>query len=127
MEEEFKNIGQNRIEGVKKIGIGVKSQFSEFVDFIRKQGVVGLAVGFILGGAISALVASLVNNLLNPILGVVLGGAKNLASNSLNFFGGSIMYGKFLNDFVNFIVIASVVYFGVKKLGLDKMDKPKDS
>jgi len=31
-----------------------------FLDFIREQGVVGLAVGFILGGAVSKLVASLV-------------------------------------------------------------------
>ena len=37
-----------------------------FLNFIREQGVVGLAIGFILGGAISKLVAALVNDLINP-------------------------------------------------------------
>ncbi len=68
---------------------------------------------------------SIVINIVNPILGVILGSAKDLAANSINFFGGNIMYGKFLNDLINFIVIALVVYYGVKKLGLDKLDKPK--
>lgn len=104
----------------------MKNQFNEFVEFIRKQGIVGFAIAFILGGAISALVASIVVNLVNPILGVVLGSAKDLADNYLNFFGGKIMYGKFINDLINFFVIAFVVYFGVKKLGLEKLDKPKE-
>jgi len=44
-----------------------------FMDFIREQGVVGLAVGFILGGAVSKLVASLVTDIINPIIGIALG------------------------------------------------------
>jgi len=123
MENNIKEIG---VERVKKVGGGIKNQFSDFVDFIRKQGIVGFAVAFILGGAISALVASIVTNLVNPILGVILGKAKDLADTYINFFGAKIMYGKFINDVINFFVIALVVYFGVKKLGLDKLDKPKD-
>lgn len=122
---EQKNIKQKGIEGVKKIGHGVKSQFSDFVDFIRTQGVVGFAVAFILGGAISALVASLVLNIINPVLGVILGSARDLVANSLDLFGAKIMYGKFLNDLINFFVLALVVYFGVRKFHLDKLDKPK--
>jgi len=125
MNENIKNLEGKGIDGVKKVGNGVKNQFADFVDFIRKQGVIGFAVAFILGGAISALVASLVNNLINPVLGVALGGAKDLAANYLSFFGANIMYGKFLNDLINFFVIALVVYFGVKKLHLEKLDKPK--
>ena len=125
MQNNIKDIEKVGVEGVKKVGAGIKNQFSDFIDFIRKQGIVGFAIAFILGGAISALVTSIVVNLVNPILGVILGSAKDLAANSVNFFGGNIMYGKFLNDLINFIVIAFVVYFGVKKLGLDKLDKPK--
>jgi len=125
MNENIQNVENKVGEGVGKIKGGLKNQFSGFIDFIRTQGVVGFAVAFILGGAVSALVTSLVINLVNPILGVALGSAKDLAANSLNFFGAHIMYGKFLNDFINFLVIALVVYFGVKKLGLDKLDKPK--
>lgn len=119
------NIKEKGLGGVSVVGNKVKNQFTDFVDFIRSQGVVGFAVAFILGGAVSSLVSSIVINLINPVLGVILGSAKDLAENSINFFGGNIMYGKFLNDFINFIAIASVVYFGVKKLGLDKLDKPK--
>jgi large conductance mechanosensitive channel len=111
---------------VAVVGSTVKNQLTGFFDFIRTQGIVGFAVAFILGGAVSALVTSVVVNLVNPVLGVVLGSAKDLAANSVNFFGGHIMYGKFLNDLINFFVIAFVVYFGVKKLGLDKLDKPKN-
>lgn len=103
----------------------MKKHFADFIDFIRTQGVVGFAVAFILGGAISALVTSLVINLVNPLLGVALGSAKDLAANSWDLFGAHVMYGKFLNDLINFLVIALVVYLGVKKLGLDKLDKPK--
>ena len=38
-----------------------------FMDFIRTQGVVGLAVGFILGGAVSKVVAALVTDVINPL------------------------------------------------------------
>ena len=50
-----------------------------FLEYIRTQGVVGLAVGFILGGAISKVVASLVSDIINPILGIFLGAAGNLS------------------------------------------------
>lgn len=113
------------VEGVKKIGGGLKSQVTGFIDFIRTQGVVGFAVAFVLGGAVSVLVTSFVNNLVNPVLGIALGSAKDLAENSFKLLEAEIKYGKFLNDLINFIVIAFVVYFGVKKLGLDRLDKPK--
>lgn len=97
-----------------------------FIEFIRKQGVVGLATGFILGGALSAVVSSIVNNLVNPLIGILLGKAQSLAEMSFTVAGATVTYGKFLNDLINFIVIAAVVYFIVKGLRFDKLDKPKD-
>ncbi len=96
-----------------------------FLEFIRTQGVVGLAVGFILGKAVSDVVASIVSDLINPIIGIALGKFGNLSALSIHVFSSSIMYGKFLSILINFTIIAFVVYFGVKKLGLDKLDKPK--
>jgi len=96
-----------------------------FLEFIRQQGVVGLAVGFILGGAVSKVVSSLVEDIINPILSVVLGAAGNLSEASLKIGQVKIMYGSFLAVLVDFIVIALVVYYGVKGLRLDKMDKKK--
>ncbi len=96
-----------------------------FLEFVREQGVVGLAVGFILGGAVSKVVASLVSDIINPVLGILLGAAGDLATMSLKVGSAEIMWGKFINTGIDFLVIALVVYFGVKRLGLDKIDKKK--
>jgi len=95
-----------------------------FIAFIREQGVVGLAVGFILGGAVSKIVASLVDNLVNPVVGLALG-KVDLADKAVTLGSASLRYGKFISTLVDFVIIAAVVYFGVKMLGLDKLDKKK--
>jgi len=69
----------------------------KFIEFIREQGIGGLAVGFILGGAVSKVVASLVNDLINPILGIVLGAAGNLADAYFQIGSTKIMWGSFIN------------------------------
>ncbi len=96
-----------------------------FLEFIREQGAVGLAVGFILGGAVSDLVKSLIDNIINPILGILLNQAEGLTEASFALAGATIKYGALINTLINFCVIAAVVYFGVKKLGLDRLDKKK--
>ncbi|MFA5132445.1 MAG: MscL family protein [Candidatus Paceibacterota bacterium] len=97
-----------------------------FLDFIRSQGAVGLAVGFLLGGAVSDLVKSLIDNVINPLLSILLNQAQGITQSSVIFLGATIKYGALFTTFINFCVIAAVVYFGVKKLGLDKLDKKKD-
>jgi len=97
-----------------------------FTDFIREQGVVGLAVGFILGGAISKLVAAIVNDIVNPLLGLLLGAVGDLKEAYWQIGSAKIMYGDLISVIVDFIVIALVVYIGVKVLKLDKLDKKKE-
>lgn len=97
-----------------------------FIEFIRTQGVVGFAAGFLIGGAITDLVKSLVENIINPLLGVVLNHAKALSEVSISFWGITLKYGAFLNSFINFCVIAAVVYFVVKAIGLERLDKKKE-
>jgi large conductance mechanosensitive channel len=99
-------------------------QMNGFISFIREQGVVGLAVGFILGGAVSKIVSSLVENIINPLVGALLGKVA-LADKAVSIGEVSLKYGAFISTFVDFVIIAAVVYFGVKSLGLDKLDKPK--
>jgi large conductance mechanosensitive channel len=96
---------------------------SGFVEFLRKQGVVGLAVGFILGGAISKLVAALVSDIINPIIGVLLGKVSGLTQATIRLGSARIMWGDFVSVLIDFLIIAAVVYFGVKWLKLDKLDK----
>lgn len=96
-----------------------------FLEFIREQGVIGLAVGFILGGAVSKMVSSLVTDLINPILGLVLGAAGNLRDAYFMIGSAKFTWGNFIATAIDFAVIAAVVYYGVHGLGLDKLDKKK--
>jgi large conductance mechanosensitive channel len=95
-----------------------------FVTFIRKQGVVGLAVGFILGGAVSGFVDSFVNNLVNPVIGWLFD-IGSLASNTTTIGDATLGWGAAVAALINFVIIAAVVYYGVKGLGLDKLDVEK--
>jgi large conductance mechanosensitive channel len=97
-----------------------------FLSFIREQGVVGLAVGFVLGGAVSKLVSALVDDIINPIVGSLLGAAKGLSEAYISIGSAKIMYGDFVSVLIDFAIISAVVYFGVKGLKLDKLDRPKE-
>jgi len=96
-----------------------------FLNFIREQGVVGLAVGFILGGAVSKLVASLVGDIISPLLALALKNIENLQGAYLQVGSAKIMWGSFLNVLIDFVVVAFVVYLAIKLLKLDKLDKKK--
>lgn len=96
-----------------------------FIEFVREKGVVGLAVGFILGGAISKLISALVNDLVNPLVGLLLGFAKGIETASLKIGGAMFQWGHFISAVIDFITIAFVVYYSVKILRLDKIDKKK--
>jgi len=96
-----------------------------FINFIREQGVMGLAVGFILGGAVSKVVTALVTDIINPILGLILGPVGGLKTASFGVGSAIFLYGDFISVVIDFLIIGLVVYYGVKLLRLDKLDKPK--
>jgi large conductance mechanosensitive channel len=97
----------------------MRQEWEGFVSFIRRQGVPGLAVGFIVGGAVSKLVTSIVTDLINPFIGLLLGFAGNLAEQYTMVGKAKVTWGHFLAIFIDFLVVAVVVYYGVKLLGLD--------
>lgn len=109
----------------KKIAKVSTTQVKGFMDFIRSQGVMGLAVGLVLGTAVTATVTSFINNVFMPPLGLLLGSADGLKgltwviSDSFNGKSTTIAYGAFLNDLINFLVIAFVVYLIVKLFDVD--------
>lgn len=103
----------------------VRGRLHSFVTFIREQGVMGLAIGFLLSGAVSKTVSSLVENVINPVIGLALG-KVNLADKMITLGAASIKYGAFISSIVDFIIIAAVIYFIFKGLGLDKLDKKKE-
>jgi large conductance mechanosensitive channel len=92
-----------------------KSMAKEFMDFIKKFGVIGLAIGVVTGKAVGDLVASVVANLVNPVLGFLLGGVdlKNAAMLKLND-KSSIMVGAFIGDLINFLVLMLIIFLTIK-------------
>jgi large conductance mechanosensitive channel len=97
-----------------------------FLNFIREQGVVGLAIGFILGGAVSKVVAALVTDIINPLLGVVLGAVGNLKDAYFAIGSAKIMWGDLVSVVIDFLVVALVVYVGVEIIGVKNLDKKKE-
>ncbi len=81
---------------------------------------------FYFGGAVSKVVASLVSDIINPLLGLVLGAAEGLKTASFNVGEANVLWGSFFTVLIDFLVIALVVYFGVKSLGMDKLDKKEE-
>jgi large conductance mechanosensitive channel len=104
----------------------MKNQMKGFLDFIREQGVVGLAVGFILGGAVSKVVTALVNDIINPLISALIGSADGLKTASIKVGSSAILYGDLISVVIDFTIVAFVVYFGVKILRLNKLDIKKE-
>lgn len=102
----------------------------EFKEFISRGNVVDLAVGVIVGGAFGKIVTSLVNDVLMPLIGIILGGI-DFTSLTLTIKDASIHYGMFLQNVIDFLIVAFCVFLFVKtinelsKIG-HKTDKKKE-
>ena len=95
----------------------MKKFISEFKAFALRGNVMDLAVGVIIGGAFTALVTSLINNLINPIIGCF--AEDGISGLSVKIGEAQFMYGQFIMDVVNFIIMAFVVFLLVK--GVNKL------
>lgn len=104
----------------------LKPRLKDFIDFVREHGVLGLALGIIIGGAVTKLVTALVTDIVNPIIGIFLGKLGNLTNLTFQVLGANILIGNFISTLIDFLVIVAIVYFGIKKLGLEKLDKKKE-
>ncbi len=105
---------------------------TEFKEFISRGNVVDLAVGVIVGSAFTAIVNSLVNQVVMPIIGYIIGGI-NLTDFKwvLKKAQGktpevSVNYGSFIQQVINFLIIAFVVFSMVKLINMMKRKKEKE-
>jgi len=109
----------------------------EFKEFALKGNAVDLAIGVILGVAFGGIVTSLVNDVMMPPIGKMLGGvdfsnmfvvlgsgeypslkaAKDAGAATLN-------YGVFLNTVINFVIVATVLFFVVRGMNTLKREQP---
>ena len=91
-----------------------KGLWNEFMDFISKYKVMGLAVAFIIGLYLGALVQSLVTDLIMPIIGLALPGLGNLATYTVTVSSQDFGIGSFLVALITFIIVAFVIFILVK-------------
>ena len=98
-----------------------------FVNFIREQGVVGMAVGLAIGTAAGDTVKKLVTAFIDPLVQLIVGSQQGLqsASFTVEVAGrkGEFLYGAFVSSLITLIAVAFVVYAIVHFLKLDKLDK----
>jgi large conductance mechanosensitive channel len=92
----------------------VKGVWKEFMDFLSKYKVMGLAVAFIMGVYLGALVQALVKDLIMPIIGLALPGIGNLATYTVSIGNQEFGIGNFLVALITFIIVAFVIFLLVK-------------
>lgn len=85
----------------------------EFFGFLKEYGVIGLAIAVIIGGKLNELVNSVVNDLLLPLVFKPALTAANV-NNIRELSAGGILYGKVLGSFIDFIVVAFMVFLFAK-------------
>jgi large conductance mechanosensitive channel len=95
----------------------------EFRDFAVRGNVIDLAVAVIIGGAFGKIITSLVDNIIMPLIGLLIGGVD---FKSLAFTVGSakVEYGLFIQNVVDFIIIAFVIFLIIRAINSTKKPAP---
>jgi large conductance mechanosensitive channel len=109
-----------------------KSQLAQFFDFVREQGVVGLAVGLAIGTAAGAAVKQIVDGFINPIVGFLIGGIDLsklqwvvVGPREDGTGGLAFSWGAILSSLITLFATAFVIYWLVRIAKLDRLDKKK--
>ncbi len=95
----------------------------EFKEFISRGNVLDLAVGVIIGGAFNKIVSSLVDNILMPLIGLIIGGV-DFSSLSFKIKDAEILYGLFIQNIVDFLIVAFTIFMVVK--AINKLMRKKE-
>lgn len=100
--------------------------FKEFKTFIARGNVIDLAVGVIIGTAFGKIVTSVVNDILMPLIGIVIGGL-DFTNLSLKIGDATIAYGIFIQNVIDFLIVAVCIFSIVKVLNkFTKKEEPKE-
>jgi large conductance mechanosensitive channel len=92
-----------------------RSFMEEFMGFLSKYGVIGLAIGFIMGSAASRVVTALVQDILMPFIGIVIPGGE-WRKIIVELGPVKLLIGDFIGALIDFLIIAVVIFLLVKQL-----------
>lgn len=92
-----------------------KGLIDEFIQFLNKYGIVGLAIAFIMGGAVSTLVSALVKDIIMPVITFFIpeGGWQDAI---LELGPIKLLVGHFAGALLDFLIIAAVIFTMMKQL-----------
>ncbi len=119
----------------------MKKFLNEFKEFAMKGNVLDMAVGVIIGTAFSGIVNSLVNDIFMPLIACLTGEVQftdlKLVLKGLGDSAITINYGNFIQNVVNFLIIAFCLFTVVKSINKfktsleskkeEKKEEPKQS
>lgn len=98
----------------------VKKSFNqEFMDFLNKYGVIGLAVAFVMGAAVTKLVTALVTDLIMPIIGAIIPGG-DWRKATMDIGNIKFLVGDFVGALIDFIIIGAVIFLIVRSIVKEK-------
>lgn len=101
----------------------MKKFFGEFKEFIARGNVIDMAIGVVVGAAFKSIVDSLVNDIIMPFIGWLIGDldftnfALKLSETQAadgTVVVNAIMYGKFINAIISFLIISFCLFLVVK-------------
>jgi large conductance mechanosensitive channel len=95
--------------------------WQEFKEFAMKGNVLDLAIAVIIGGAFGKIVSSLVTDIIMPLVGLLMGGL-DFTELQIQVGNAQIMYGLFIQNIVDFLIIALAIFIFVK--AINKVKKP---
>jgi large conductance mechanosensitive channel len=90
-----------------------KGMVAEFMDFLMKYQVIGLAVAFIIGAAATKMVTALVSDIIMPIIAAIIPGG-DWRNQFLQIGSVKFLIGDFVGAVIDFVIIAFVVFLIVK-------------
>jgi large conductance mechanosensitive channel len=93
-----------------------KSFIHEFMDFLQKFSVIGLAIAFVIGQAASKLISSFVNDIITPFIGLLTPNVGDLNKVGFTVGKSTFSYGDLISNVINFLIIAVVVFLAYKQL-----------
>lgn len=113
----------------------MKKFFGEFKEFIARGNVIDMAVGVVVGAAFKSIIDSLVNDIIMPLVGWLCGGldfssyciklSEKVAEDG-SVAVNAVMYGKFINAIISFLIIAFCLFCVVKAINAMRRKKEEE-
>jgi large conductance mechanosensitive channel len=100
-------------EGVMGLTKGARGFQDEFLEFLKKYQVIGLAVAFVIGAAATKLVTAIVNDLIMPVVAVIMP-QGDWRTAALQIGPIKFLAGDMLGNVIDFVIIALAVFLIVK-------------